>query len=372
MLVLVGANAAVVLTTWPKEQSTHVMWFWIKLIGVPIGIFTLLIGMRIRRWTSQRVIAEESEREKGRIQALWKSWCCRSVSVSSAFALLPIDISAVELAESSLDHPVSRQQSLTFQWAHHMSFDAKRGRIAQRLTERLASGVVGERYLQIALVIDATSSSDEAAWKSVMDRALKTAAPELKFNIIGGRPRESATWVESIIDSDSPSGCDACAVIAVQLQPDDTRVIADDQDELLASSECAAVIIFGGKDPAKARASLHRPLSFDGDSVARNLIQLRNTQLTANNPSHIWLTGCDDAFSFDVLQVFNGDAHRGLIERDIDHLIGLPGPVSHWIALAIAIENAAQATTSQIVAWRETSTSQYHVCVVAPAEKAAT
>jgi hypothetical protein len=52
----------------------------------------------------------------------------------------------------------------------------------------------------------------------------------------------------------------------------------------------------------------------------------------------------------------------------IDEAIGLPGPVSGWIALAIALEAEGPGLSARLVAWHEPGEIETPMCVVTPAQ----
>jgi hypothetical protein len=117
LFAVAATVAAAVLVLWPHGKSTQTAAFWVLLIGAPACACGLLAGWRLNRWEGEQVAAEESERERDRVELLWRDWCRRHLSVAHAEAFLPQAIEVAALADRDADVPVNLSRSIGFDWA---------------------------------------------------------------------------------------------------------------------------------------------------------------------------------------------------------------------------------------------------------------
>ncbi|APR35971.1 hypothetical protein BTO02_11685 [Paraburkholderia sp. SOS3] len=364
LLVVAAATAAAVLTMWPHDRSTHTTAFWALLIGAPVCACGLLFGWRLNAWEQQQLIAEESEREKQRLESLWRDWCRRCLPVVHAAAFLPRSIDAASLRDRDAMLPVNTNRATGFDWAKGKTAAERRSALLARIAARFEDRLSACREFTLTLILDEASLAEEAAWQAEARRMFERTVPGVEFEVDMATATDCAEWIEQYIDVDE---LPARLIVAAQLWSGDGGQ---------AFSEGAAAILFGsrangygreGAPIAPAAGYVLRPMTTGDETLKADLAQLMEMQLTTERLTHVWFTGCGDAFEVATTASLSSPETR-IVERLVDSFIGLPGPVSGWIALSLALEAGESIRDSQLIACRQAGAQPARLCVVAPGE----
>lgn len=363
LFAVAATVAAAVLMLWPHGKSTQTAAFWVLLIGAPACACGLLAGWRLNRWEGEQVAAEESERERDRVELLWRDWCRRHLSVAHAEAFLPQAIEVAALADRDADVPVNLSRSIGFDWAKNTPREHK----CQVLLDRVAAGFNDRlkelREVEVMLVLDDRSFVGQDVWKSEVKRVFGKVMEGVEVDVDVVFGLDCAAWVAENIDSvDAP----AKLVIAAQLwHGNDDHTFSEGAAAVLFEPRTASI---GQRANLSAPVEGHvlRPMTTGDETLKTDLSQLAAMQVTPDKLTHVWFAGCREPLTVAATASLDSLQKETPVARLIDHVTGNPGPVSGWIALAIALESGRQNPGLQLVASHETGSDQTQLYIVAP------
>jgi hypothetical protein len=349
---------------WPRNQSTQTMTFWVLLIGAPACACGVLFGWRLNRWEQEQLSAEESEREIERVGSLWRDWCRHALPVDHAAGFLPQAVDAGSIGDHDVALPVNANRAEGFDWAKNKTGAQRRSALLGRIAARFEGRLTGFREIALTLVLDDVSLADESTWKTEARRIFEEAVPGVDFNVDVAMAADCAEWIEQYIDVDE---LPARLIVAAQVWSGEGH-----HD----FSEGAAAILFGsrtagsgrsGTSAAPAAGYLLRPMTTGDETLKADLSQLVKMQVMPDRLTHIWFTGCGDAFEVATSASLSSPETK-VVDGLVDSLAGLPGPVSGWIALSLALEAGKSIPYPQLVVCRQKGRDQTRLCVVVPAE----
>ncbi|MBK3842811.1 hypothetical protein [Paraburkholderia aspalathi] len=364
LLALTAAVAVAVLKLWPEGKSTQTAIFWFLLIGAPSAAVCPVFGWRLNRWEQEQLTAEESEREKMRVESLWRDWCRRSLPVAHAEAFLPQAVNGTKLADRDAQLPVNINRSAGFDWAKDKTGEQRRLDLLGLIAARFKNRLEGTHEVALTLILDRASFAHEASWKTEAKRIFEAVVPGVEVNVDASLATDCVDWIEQHIDSDE---LPARLIVAAQ-------VWLGEGDH--AFSEGAAAILFAPRTVGFERITASsapvvgyvlRPMTTESETLKADLSQLVEMQVAPDSVTHAWFTGCDDAFEVATVGSISSPETK-VVDRLVDSFAGLPGPVSGWIALSLALDAAKSIPDQQLVVWHQTGGDQPRLCVVAPGE----
>jgi hypothetical protein len=354
-------GASTLAMMWPHEKSTHTPSFWMLVIGAPICTFALIFGLRLRRWESQHLLAEEGELEQARLNGMWRAWATRYVPVVQAATFFPSGVEVDQLLADGPALPCNIKRAAALGWP---STQLVRGRCATLLNlvaERFKDNLTASRLVEVTLVLADASRHQQEQWLGEARTALLAAAPAVAFDISVATSADCVAWIDENVDQ---AELPARLIVCAQLWPDDGE--AD-------FSEAAAALLFAPRTQRKGcRRPLSelpvlrvlRPMTSESATLAVDVRQMLDLQVMDKPISRAWTTACDLTTEADLLQALQLPAP---LNRQLDRVIGSPGPVSAWVAFAIAVEAGWQDMNYQLFAWGTPGNGKTHVCAIAPA-----
>ncbi|MXN80085.1 hypothetical protein GR157_35900 [Burkholderia sp. 4701] len=353
LLALAVGAAGAVLLLWPHGKSTHGLQFWGLLIGAPLVTCVIALGIRLDRWEREQTVAEEVEREQERIMSLWRSWSRRHVCVTASVAILPILVPAAGMGEADADLPVNRGRASAFPWSKNKTLKQRREKLLDQIAEKLQATLAGRKELRVKLVVADASEESMLGWKADAEHALGKVAPGCKFKIDTEPAVDCASFLTQQVDL---VGTAPHLIITAQIWPDGAAKHT--------FSEGAAALLIESAEEQPGR--VFRPMTSTADTLDADLQQLTQMQVSPDHITHAWFTRCETE-SGAITAAFTSDTKARAIERPFDHIVGEPGPVTSWIALATAHE-ASREGKPHLVAWREPGDEVLHLCMVGCAQ----
>lgn len=355
------------LLTWPDAKPTGSAWFWVRLLVVPTLAWSLAFGLRLHYYQEEinRLAAEEIALTEDRATALqFASEPLAVVGCAYLCSLGRVNVAAT-IAKGNAEFgaltphaggEAIRHTELT------LSEDAnKPGRYRACFMELL--DLITEKLTAIPLAAPLTVSlllpSNTAhplllkTWESCwQERGLRPAqasllpieqglmATDAWLDIQGGLMLEKFTLFVSVQLHDAP--------------PEN-------------SAEAAVTLLLGWaplveRHGVKSLAMLHRPVEAttksSDETIPTTLLWGRTTAPKIND---LWQAGLEKAdkpaisqsASDLMLGVSKTDKLAGI--HDMDTAIGHSGVAAGWLAVALAIEQAANSGKPQLTAWREGS-----------------
>ena len=372
--MLVGVATA--LLTWPKDQSTNSVWFWVRAVGFPPLTFALLFGFRQLYFEqeTERTAAESEQLAVDRAEAIRFAREPLAILGHAYLTALASNDAARRIAgkervlesqKGPTGSPVIRHTVLACadNPVYGGRFEACFAQLLERLDDALQAlpgGVPLEVYLQVPPdeEWDALHTAWQTCWTGFKHRPVEVfqlsqddgvMALDAWLDIYGGPQLEKFALFVAVQLHATPqaNGAEAATALLVGWAP-------------LAERKGLA-----------PQALLHRPVEADAnriqDAVSRALLW-GNTE--AAEVFDLWQAGMAKADKAALLKassdlksgVSQTDSFSGL--HDIDVAIGEAGVSAAWLAIALAAEHAAQTAKPQIVASRQ---STLRLAVVQPA-----
>ena len=351
LIAIATGIAAAVLLLWPQGQPTQTAEFWSALIGVPLIACAVVFGLSLGRWEDVQIDAEEDELEQQRLDELWRDWTRRHVSVADAAAFLPVTENIASLASARIDLPMARDRAIDFGWAKDRSDVFRRIKLLERVATRFADVVRIRQEVMVTLMLDDVSLEKADVWKRRAGHILRRVVPGVTFLIEARSASGGAQWLAQQVDQISTV---AQLVIAAQMW-------SETEANQKFSEGAAAFLI----DPDGKQAGLiYRPMVTMPDALDGSLAQMMQMQVHPDGLTQVWSTGCEDG-SAAIRSALTVDPKNPITEHLLDGFLGIPGPASGWIAVAVAME-AMRGNGPQMVAWREPASEPLHLCMVSP------
>lgn len=352
-LVAIASGAvAAVLLLWPHGKPTNTVQFWGGLIGAPLVACALVFGPRLNRWERHQTNAEETEREHERLRGMWRDWSRRHLRVVDAAAFVAATNEIDKFGEAKIDLPSNKDRIIEFRWAMDLSAADRRRRLLQLVAERFSDALLTRSEIFISLMLDDVSLKQAESVRQQAKNVFGELVPGVVFNVEAQSATDGAPWITERVDRIETT---TRLVIAAQFW-------ADKVDRHSFSEGAAAFLIEPG---ASAAGSIFRPMTSARNTLEADLEQIKQYQAPAVPLTQVWFAGCEDGESTAIRSALTADPKKSVVERLLDGLLGVPGPVSGWIALAIAME-AMRGGGPQLVAWREPESESLHLCTVSP------
>jgi hypothetical protein len=352
-LALVAAGVAgAVLLLWPHGKPTHTFLFWATLIGAPLIACALTFGLKLDQWEDEQTDAEESEKEQHRLRGQWREWTRRHLPVVDSVAFPGATDEVDEFANAKADLPTHSDRAVTFDWVEGRANAFRRRRLLHLIARHFAEALRSRREVVITLMLDDASLGLSETWIQQAMRVFAHVAPRTTVHVQAQSVNGCAQWITRQVDLVDPA---TRLVIAAQLW-------ADEEQEHVFSEGAAAFLI----DPGASRVgSISRPMVSTRDRLETGLGQIKDYQVPPERVALGWFTRCEEDESTAIRSALTTDPKDSAVERLLDKTLGLPGPASGWIALAIAME-AMRGAGPQLVAWREPASQSLYLCTVSP------
>jgi len=352
-LAAVAAGAAgAVLLLWPHGKSTQTFQFWATLIGAPLVACALAFGIRLNDWEDEQTDAEECEREQQRLRGMWREWTRRHLCVLDAAAFPAATDEIARFAGAKADLPGNSDRSTTFDWVKGRATAFRRARLLHLIVRRFADTLGLHKEVIVTLMLDDASLGHDVAWTEGVMRIFARLVPGTTCHVEVQSAKDSVQWITRQVDTVDPA---TRLVIAAQLW-------ADEEQEHEFSEGAAAFLI----TPSAAQAgSIFRPMTSTGGTLEMGLCQIKAYQVPPERLALAWFTRCEEGESTAIRSAVTEDPKDSTVERLLDKSLGLPGPASGWIALAIAME-AMRGAGPQLVVWRDPASEPLHLCTILP------
>ncbi|WP_432257347.1 hypothetical protein [Cupriavidus sp. TMH.W2] len=365
LLGCLAGGVAWTLLTWPKGQPTGTPWFWMRLLGYPTLAWAALFGIRLHfhEEDSNHLAAREEIRQADRDEAI-------------AFGTEPLAVlGAVYLCAMGTDGVSGR-------------ISQKEAALQARTLERRVPAV---RHTRLALgegggSIDRYRQTFQALLQAI-DAPLRTLPPRVPFDVQLQLPGEADPESLLTVWKTCWHGCDLRSAEATLVPASEGLMMLDTWlDEyggpalekftlFIAvqlhdrppenSGEAAAALLLGWAPLAERRdlapvAMLHRPVACEADGIAEAMTTAALCgRAKPEDLPHLWQSGLSRSDKAALLKVgaevalgaAREDALPGV--HDIDTAIGNPGAAAGWFATALAIEQAQQTRSPQLIACRE-------------------
>ncbi|KGC70200.1 hypothetical protein DP57_5997 [Burkholderia pseudomallei] len=353
LIALAAGTAGAVLLLWPHGKPTQTIQFWSLLIGAPLIACAFAFGVRLNPWEHDQTVAEETEQEQQRIMGLWRTWCRRKLYIVSAAAFLPVEEEATSFSGARADLPVNLDRTIGFTWARNRSLAVRRTRLIHLVGMHFSEVIRGRQKILVTLMLDSASNEHADIWTERVQRVFKRFVPDVVIQVETQVATGAAQWLTKQVDL---VHVEPRLVIAAQMWPD------DEVDHAFSEGGAALLI-----DPSNGQAGyIFRPMTSTADTLETDMQQLVQMQIGADRVGYAWFTGCPDD-SITITGVLSSDPKAPLIGRSVDHIVGLPGQASNWIALATAVE-ASNENEQHVVAWREPGDESLYLCMVGGAQ----
>ncbi|WP_232434520.1 hypothetical protein [Burkholderia ubonensis] len=341
------------LLLWPHGKPTQTIQFWSLLIGAPLVACAIAFGVRLNQWEHEQTVAEETDREQQRIMGLWRTWCRRQLCIVRAAAVLPVEEEVASFSGAKADLPVNLDRAISFAWARNRSAAVRRTRLIHLVAVRFSDILKSRRKILVTLMLDNASIEQGEIWTERVQRVFKRVVPEVVIQVETRVATGAGQWLTQQVDL---VHVEPRLVVAAQIWPD------DEVDHAFSEGGAALLI-----EPSNGQAGhIFRPMTSTADTLEADMQQLAQMQVKPDRITHAWFTGCPDE-SIAITGALSSDPKAPLVGRPFDHIVGLPGSASSWIALATALE-ASKEGEPHVVAWREPGDESLHLCVVGRAQ----
>ncbi|OLL31212.1 hypothetical protein BTH42_13520 [Burkholderia sp. SRS-W-2-2016] len=350
-VIAAGAVGAVLLL-WPHGKSTQTLQFWATLIGAPLVACAFVFGAKLDQWEDDQTDAEESEKEQHRLRGMWREWTRRDLCVIDVAAFPAATDEIASFAGAATDLPTNSDRSVMYDWTKNRGTAFRRTRLLHLVARRFADKLRLRKEVLVTLMLDDSSLGQEDAWTNQVMRTFSAFAPGTIFHVEAQSAEGGVDWITRQTDTVDPA---MRLVIAAQLW-------RDGEEQHGFSEGAAAFLIAPGSSHAGV---IFRPMTSTRDTREIGLTQIKEYQVPPDRLALAWFTGCEEAESTAIRSALTQDPTDATVERLLDKSLGLPGPASGWIALAIAME-AMRGAGPQLVAWREPESESLHLCTVLP------
>lgn len=357
------AGVGAVLLLWPPERPTDALAFWLLLTGAPICAFGLLFGVRLAQWEREQLIAEEGGREAARLTQLWKAWAGRHLTVHRAVAFLPIAETPGQLVAGGADLPAHVQRTIGFRWRNADNADARRETLLGLVADRFADALAGLRSVEVVLIIDHAARLQEARWTADAKRLLEAAIPGCTASVRRIDAADGIGWMEAHVDAHRKT---VQLVVAAQLWADEGEHAFSEGAAAMLVGPAAETGTLRPASQEQAAGRLLRPATWSPAGPIDDVTMMLDMQVKPSPLARIWATGLSRDASAALLMAVGTPTQDRVEAFQLDDVLGVPGPVSGWIALAIALEAGVQVQAHQLVAWQEAGGDSAHMCVVVP------
>lgn len=342
---------------WPTSMSTHTATFWLYFSGIPVVIWGIIFAFRWLVYLTGEWLADGWDTARERDLAQDIRFGQRSLALLGYVVHLPQAITAESISQQ-LQIPEGITLPSQFDETGellilHASFSDRGLPVLMRMKERIST-LLAETSLQHAfrrlpqkspLTVLFQFSPDVAVSPEEFCKLQQWVETSIDFPFnITFTSGEGLQFIDAWLDS--PEMMQNLLIIALNL----SERILDGTGEaavalLMSSSETSEV-------PLNAMAQIHRPEQVKSiQEMSRALLQaLHWSETMPDEIKHVWLTGTGT--SNKALSLLSASGIRFPVAGqpcDIDLKTGLTGNASHWLALAVAADQAGQSKSSQLV-----------------------
>jgi len=365
-IVIMVCGAALALYCWPHGKTDRQLELWLLAIGAPAVVFLAMLGARLTHYGQAKLRHDVWEKARLRVAGEWKQWTRKSKVVAKASVFLPPGLNVSVWLDENPRLPVNLDRCVSLGWSFSSTAE-------QWVTHLL--GLVAERFVQdisttkspleVQFLLDAQTYSELQVRvfdaTSVFASLLKMAGVEIEVTVV----TKMAVAIDHISDWMDKTRTNPVLLIAGQRSSiEDPALYSEGACALLFCPDDASVLSRG-----PAATGIFRPMVSNVKALKVDVAQLLFAQSTADLPIDVWHTGLDGNAKGDVLTALS-IATGGLAanERDMrqnrfDEAAGIPGPVSSWIAMSLAILASPRRCRSQLIVSASTGKSMA-ICMV--------
>ncbi len=337
---------------WPHGKPTNTILFWATLVGAPLVACALTFGFNLDHWEDEQTDAEEAEKEQQRLKRLWRDWTRRRLCVVDAVVFPAATREVAKFAEPKVDLPSQKDRTIEFERAKGRSAEFRRTRLLHLVAMHFADGLRARREVVVTLMLDEASLEQAASWTQRARHIFGRLIPGVTFRVETQLATSGVQWTTDLVDRVDMA---TRLVIAAQFW-------AGEEEEHEFSEGAAAFLI----EPAASQAgSIFRPMTSTRDTLETGLSQIKEYQVPPERLALAWFTRCEEGESTTIRSALTEDPKDSTVERLLDKSLGLPGPASGWIALAIAMD-AMRGAGPQLVVWGEPDSEALHLCTISP------
>jgi hypothetical protein len=357
------ANVISTLLTWPKDEPTASVWFWVRLLVFPAIGWCVAFGLRLFYYDEEmaRLAAEKETREKDRAKAI--EFAQEPLAVLGSSYLTAMDTGSEGVASA-----IARKKRVLMASAPRPGEDPVRHTALPLNKNEENSGRYRSLFIQLlgqikksldslpadvplAIRLQVPADTEQAqllkTWETCwQDCGYRNASTLLL------KPEQGTMALDEWLDIKGGLALENFSLfVAAQLH--------DEPPE--NSAEAGAALLLGWAPLAERRglkpiALLHRPVQSDATELMTSLPRALLWGRTAcEQVSEAWETGLTReqkaAFlkkSADLgFQASKTEDFAGI--HDIDHALGNPGAAGAWLAVALAVERAWRTTQPQLV-----------------------
>ncbi|WP_321839146.1 hypothetical protein [Paraburkholderia bannensis] len=357
---VLGIGSAAVLYLWPQGRPSNPIMFWVVLFGFPAGVFAVIFGVVFDRRQQAQLQYNERKRENARLRGLWRNWANRGIGVVRATTFL----AGIEGTEGweSMDAvlPVNIGRAQKLDWLPAEKEGERMQTLLDLVTDRFAGEMVGLRALEVLLLLDEVSLVQREQWESAARKTFSCGGRRVSVSTLPASA--GLANLESRLTQDTGP---AQLLIAFQLR--------HGAIEAPYSEGGAAILLRPIVKPDPIRepeiviggADILRPMISSAAELQVDFKQMQEWQGAGNHTEHLWSAGLNEAAQADM-----GGRLPMKCEsyRDMDRCLGLAGPATSWITLALALDIGMRTGKRQFVAATETGTRTVR-CIVSPLVK---
>lgn len=361
---ILGLGVAAILFMWPRGRETYSETFWILLFGLPSSFFLVLFGLRLNRWEQEKLEYEEVACENNRLMSMWRRWTNGHVEVVHATTILGgiSNTEGWERPDAAL--PVNLDRPCGIAVISSMDEDQRRKTLFELILDRLLEHLVQTHKLEVVLLLDEKCFDDRAKWEEVARTAFLQPGCRVAVETLAA-PTD-LTSLQTQIDAEATP---AKLFVACQLWHDaQAKPYSEGVAAILFQRKARSSHLRQSDVPSTGRRVL-RPMVSGLDEFKGDFRQLLDMQLANEKVEYVWLSGLgDEMCSAAQVEAGNHPVTEGACVRNVDAVLGIPGPVSSWIALALALDIGSRTGYPQLVAVGDSGTRAL-MCAVASTKK---
>ncbi|WP_175965847.1 hypothetical protein [Burkholderia sp. BCC0322] len=363
-IAIFGLGTAAILFLWPRGRTAHPEAFWILLFGLPSSLFAVLFGMRLNQWEQKKLEFEEVERENSRLMSMWRRWANSRAEVVHATTILGGvgSTGGWEVSDAAL--PVNLDRPRGISAPSLTEGDQRRKTLFELISDRMSGHLVQTRNLEVALILDEKSGKDRAKWEAVAREAFLQHGRRVTVETLPDST--GLEYLQARMDTDTAS---AKLIVACQLWQDaKEKPYSEGVAGILLQRKAKANHLRQTEASSTGRYVL-RPMLSALDELKSDFNQLLDLQFVREKVEYVWLSGVEDeACSAVQVGAGNHPVTDSACVRNLDVVLGIPGPVNSWVALALTLDIGSRTGSPQLLAVGDGGT-RAAMCVVKSTKK---
>jgi hypothetical protein len=355
-ILTMTCGAALALYLWPRGKTGHQFDLGLLAIGAPGVAFLAMLGARLTHYGRAKLRHDVWEQASRRLASDWQRWSQRSLVVAKASVFLPPGLHASAWLEPKKKLPVNLDRCVSLGWAF--------ANTAEQWVTHLF-GLIVERFVQDISASKGTLNVhvllDEATYSELRDSSFDGATLFVSLIKMAGVLADvtfvmrSATAVNHIGEWIDGALIEPLLLIAGQRSAaGDTAMYSEGACALFFSPKAVSAHSSSlQRDAADTRA--FRPMVSNIKALKSDVEDLLLAQSMTDKPIDVWHTGLDgnaQGIVLNALSIAKGgmaDSERDMQQNRLDEVLGIPGPVSNWIALSLAAHASPRRERSQLV-----------------------